>query len=113
MHAKHEGKHTLRAPCIQNMQEIPGAGFSGQPPHSHIGELKCVQNTKENIPESSMYAKYARNPRCRIFRPATAQPYRRAPMQSMRENTLSDQRGTSQAIDFLASYYTAIYESSN
>ena len=52
MHAKHEGKRTLRAPCIQNMQEIPGAGFSGQLPHSHIRGLKCMQNTRENIPQS-------------------------------------------------------------
>ena len=78
MCANHEGKHTLRAQCMQNMQEIPGGGFSGQLPHSHIGELRCVQNTRENILQSSMYAKYAGNPRWRIFRPATAQPYRRA-----------------------------------
>ena len=28
----------------------PGAKLSGQLPHSHIGELKCMQNTRENIP---------------------------------------------------------------
>jgi len=46
---------------MQNMQEISGDGLSGQLPHSHIGELKCMQNTRENMPQSSMYAKYAGN----------------------------------------------------
>ena len=39
---------------------------------NHIGELECMQNARENILQSSMYAKYAGNPRCRTFRPATA-----------------------------------------
>ena len=30
-----------------NMQEIPGGVLSGQLPHSHIGDLKCMADTKE------------------------------------------------------------------
>ena len=57
MYAKHQGKHTLRAQCTQNTQEISGDGFSGQLPHSHIGELKCMQNMKENTLSDSNVCK--------------------------------------------------------
>ena len=53
MYAKHEGKHIVRAKCMQNNEESQAEKLAprcGQLPHSHIGELKCMQNTKENIP---------------------------------------------------------------
>ena len=86
-------------------------GFYGD---NHIGELECMQNARENIPQSSMYAKYAGNPRRRTFRPATAQPYRRAQMYAKHEGKHTSELNVckicrkSQAANFPASYRTAI-----
>ena len=52
---------------MQNMQEIPGAGLSGQLPHSHIGELKCVPNTRENIPSELNVCKIRRKSQAADF----------------------------------------------
>ena len=65
------GKHTFRVQCMQNTQEISGAGLSGQAPHSHIGDPN-VRKTRGNL-------------RGRTFRPSTAQPHRRTQMYAKHE----------------------------
>ena len=48
MHAKHEG-NTLSDPNVcKTLGKSQAADFPARPgqlPHSHIGELKCMQNT--------------------------------------------------------------------
>ena len=76
---------------MQNMQEIPGDGFSGQLPHSHIGELKCVQITRENIPSELNVCKIPHSHigelKC-MQNTTDAQPHRRGRVYAEREGDL-------------------------
>jgi len=51
------GTNMFTNPTVVQLR-IKMLGFHG---YSHIGELKCMQNIRENMPQSSMYAKYAGN----------------------------------------------------
>ena len=51
------GTNMLTNPTVVQLH-VKMHGFYG---NSHVGELKCVQNTKKTYPQSSMYAKYTGN----------------------------------------------------
>ena len=76
MYAKHEEKHTARLKCIPNTEKYQAKNFSprsGQLPHSHIGELKCMQNTREStLPDSNVSKTPNKNVRRRSLHPDPA-----------------------------------------